>query len=96
MLWSLISVWGIWLCILTYQRCEIWKNSITLWDNVLEQFDKALHALNNRADAYYKNGNYELAVKDLDKAIALNSSYAMAWYNRGNAFGQLGKFSRNV
>lgn len=88
----LTGVWAIWLCVLTYERCGIWKNSITLWDNVLAQFDKALHALNNRADAYYKNGNYELAVADLTKAIQLNETYDMAWYNRGNAYGQLGKF----
>jgi len=86
------GAWCLWLCAVTWSRCKVWKDSITLWDNVIGQFDKALHAYNNRADAYYKNGNYELAVRDLDVAISLNDKYAMAWFNRGNAYGQLGKF----
>jgi tetratricopeptide (TPR) repeat protein len=89
---TVAGVWCLWLCTVTWQRNKVWKDSITLWNDVISQFDKALHAYNNRADAYYKAGNYEGAISDLNKAISLNSNYAMAWYNRGNAYGQLGKF----
>ncbi len=89
---ALAGTWCLWLGAVTWQRCGVWKDSITLWNDVISQFDTALHAYNNRADAFYKSGQYEAAIRDLDKAISLNGNYAMAWYNRGNAYGQLGKF----
>ncbi len=77
--------------VLAYQRCKVWKDSITLWDDVLQQFPKAPHALNNRGDAYFQLGQADVALKDFTAAINANRTYAQAWYNRGNAYGQLGK-----
>ena len=76
---------------LTRQRCMIWKDSVTLWTNVLEQFPKAPHALNNRGDAYFNLQQIDLAVTDFSKALEGNDKYAQAYYNRGNAYGQTGK-----
>jgi len=90
---AVTGVWCMWLCVVTWQRNAVWKDSIALWNDVISQFDKALHAYNNRADAFYKTGNYEGAIRDLSMAISLNERYALAWYNRGNAYGQLGKFN---
>ncbi|MCD6490503.1 MAG: tetratricopeptide repeat protein [Thermodesulfobacterium sp.] len=38
----------------------------------------------NRGNAYLNKGEYDLAIKDLTKAIELNPNYAAAYNNRGN------------
>lgn len=75
----------------TRQRCLVWKDSVTLWTNVLQQFPKAPHALNNRGDAYFNLEQLDLAIADFSEAIQFNDKYAQAYYNRGNAYGQSGK-----
>lgn len=75
----------------TRQRCLVWKDSVTLWTNVLQQFPKAPHALNNRGDAYFNLQQLDLAIADFSEAIQFNDKYAQAYYNRGNAYGQSGK-----
>ncbi len=75
----------------TRQRCIIWKDSITLWTDVLQQFPNAPHALNNRGDAFFNTQQLDLAIADFTNAIQYNDKYAQAYYNRGNAYGQSGK-----
>ena len=50
--------------------------------------DKALIlaiAYNNRGDAYATRGDFDLAIKDYDKAIQLNPAFAKPFNNRGVA-----------
>lgn len=86
-----VGVVAILFTFLTRQRCIIWKDSVTLWTNVIEQFPKAPHALNNRGDAYFNSQQIDLAIADFSSAISYNDKYAQAYYNRGNAYGQTGK-----
>ena len=43
-------------------------------------------------DYHYRRGEYELALKAMDKAIELKPDYATAWYNRGVTLGNLGRY----
>lgn len=67
-----------------------WKNP----DRAVESCTKAIntkvltsyelvHSLNSRAWAYSRNGDYDLAVQDYDRAIQLKPDYAEAFYGRG-------------
>ena len=40
----------------------------------------------NRGFAYEKKGEYDRAIVDYDKAIAINPKFAAAYNNRGNAY----------
>jgi lipoprotein NlpI len=51
-------------------------------------------ALNNRGNAYTAKGEYDLAVKDYDRAIQLNPSYPKPINNRGVAYEKIGEFDR--
>ena len=76
----LLCVFG---CI-TFQRCGVWKNSMTLWNDVIAQFPVAF-AYNHRGVAYHAKGDYNLAIGDYTQAITLDPNYAMAYNNRGHA-----------
>lgn len=43
-------------------------------------------AFNNRGSAFYRKGEFDQAIKDLNQAIQLRPAYAQAFNNRGNAY----------
>ena len=51
-------------------------------------------SLANRGSAYEKLGEYEQAIRDLDRAVALDPNLAVAYYNRGLAYGSKGEYDR--
>jgi tetratricopeptide (TPR) repeat protein len=44
-----------------------------------------------KGSALSAQGKYDEAIQAYDEAISLNSSNPVNWYNKGNAFGALGK-----
>ena len=48
-------------------------------------------AYNNRGWARNKTGSYNQAIQDLNKAIQLDPGLALAYYNRGRAYADLGQ-----
>ncbi|MBI1922994.1 tetratricopeptide repeat protein [Candidatus Poribacteria bacterium] len=42
----------------------------------------------NRGSAYAKQGLYDRAIQDYDKAISLNPNFALAYVNRGSAYAE--------
>lgn len=77
--------------VLTYNRCAIWKDSITLWTDATSKYPTAGLALNNLGDACYKLGRIEEAEGHFTASINANGEYAQAWFNRGNCRGQLNR-----
>ena len=67
-------------------RCEVWKDNVTLWTDVIGKYPTAGLAYTNRSKTYKELGEYELARADLDRALSLNPSDAGALCNRGNLF----------
>lgn len=74
---------------LTWQRCHVWKNSISLWSD----------ALNNHADyfaysglgsGYDAAGDYDKALVQYNHAIQLRPDYGKIYYNRGLVLGRKG------
>ncbi|MGH6854589.1 MAG: tetratricopeptide repeat protein [Aestuariivirga sp.] len=53
-------------------------------------------AYNNRGFAYYDKGEYDRAIADFDKAIALNPKYAKPYNNRGFAYYDKGEYGRAI
>lgn len=78
--------------VMTYNRCEVWKNGETLWSDVIVKFPgQNVAAYTNRGLTYTSAGQWENAVADLTKAIELDSTYPVSYANRGIVYGNLGQ-----
>ena len=90
---SLAGAYCLFLSVNTYARCDIWKDSITLWTNVLQQFPNVGMALNNRGNIYGKEkGDLDRAMDDFNHSIQYDPLYENAYVNRGIVYCLRGKF----
>jgi tetratricopeptide (TPR) repeat protein len=80
---ALLSIFIIFLSIITYSRNTVWNNGITLWTDVIKKFPDDAIGYNNRGGILLNEKKYELALADLNKVIQLRPGYAEALSNRG-------------
>jgi len=46
-------------------------------------------AYNNRGNIYFDQKNYQMAIRDYNKSIAMKPNYKLAYLNRGMAYHEL-------
>jgi protein O-mannosyl-transferase len=71
---------------ITYERNKVWRDQITLWDDVAHKSPNKERPYNNRGNAYQIKGDLDRAISDYNKAIKINPNYADAYNNRGNVY----------
>jgi tetratricopeptide (TPR) repeat protein len=81
-----------WLIVLTRNRCEVWKDNLTLWTDVLRNYPMVPVAYNNRALTYKSAGSFELALADYNKALEIKPDDTEAFSNRGNIYLTTGRY----
>ena len=84
------------LSFLSVQRCKIWNNSISLWDDTLEKSPKAVVAWNNRGSTKDRAKDHKGAIEDFTRAILYKPDYKHAFYNRGTARKDLAKETKDT
>ncbi len=85
------------MIVLTLEQIGIWKDSIVLWTNVIEkQTEIDPIAYGNRGVSYANLGEHRRAIRDFDRAIALDRYYAGAYYERGSSYAQLKEYDHAV
>jgi len=88
-----LGAYCLFLSVTTYARCDVWKDSITLWSNVLEQFPNVGVALNNRGNIYGKEkGDLDRAMVDFNRSIQYDPMYENAYVDRGIVYCLRGQF----
>ncbi|MCX8010066.1 MAG: tetratricopeptide repeat protein [Ignavibacteria bacterium] len=89
------SIFGIYLLIIgiiNYNRTQIWKDSLTLWNDVLEKYPKVHVALTNRGNVYGRELKMlDRALEDYNNSIKYNPTYPIAYCNRAIVYGMKGK-----
>jgi protein O-mannosyl-transferase len=80
----------------TYARCKDWKDSITLWGDVISKYDHAKIAYYNRGVEYATLEEWEMAVDDYSKAIEIDPNYFKAYSNRGVAYRNFGQWDKAI
>jgi len=81
---------------LTYQRNNIWKNEITLWEDTVKKSPLKARPYNNLGTALAQEGQLGPAKLNFLKAIALDPRYPDAYYNLGNINRDQGNFSKAI
>jgi tetratricopeptide (TPR) repeat protein len=76
----------------SHERSRIWKDTPTLWSDVIERFpDTAFKAYTSRGAHLRQQGEAQSAVADFDRAIAIAPAYYKTYLSRANAYRDLGK-----
>lgn len=81
---------------MTWKRCEIWKNSETLWNDVLSKYPEIADAYINRGLYYFKNKKYQLAINDYQKAMETDYANARTYMNLGDLFTELFNYEKAI
>ena len=79
----LAFAYTVYFCFATAERTKVWKNSITLFTDMIEKDPTTKVAYLNRGEAFLQEKEYKNAFLDFSQAIALDSTYAQAYYNHG-------------
>jgi protein O-mannosyl-transferase len=78
------------LSVLSWQRCHVWKDSITFWNDVISKYPNAPLAYNNRGNAYSMNGDDKRAIEDYKTAVRLDPGYLAGLDNLFRTYCKLG------
>ena len=88
---GLIVVYVGLLSVLSFNRVAVWKDSISLWSDVIEKDELAVVAYNNRGSALKEVNRVQDAIADFTKAIGYKPDYKSSLYNRGTAYKDINK-----
>jgi tetratricopeptide (TPR) repeat protein len=83
------------MCWITFKRCAVWKNSLSLWNDVLDK-KPCWVGYYNRGIAYNAVGDYDHAIEDFSREISLNPADARAYYDQGLAYCYKKDFDRGL
>ena len=70
------------LGVLSFARCQVWNNSISLYQDILKNYPHSAAALNSMGAEYMQNKNYKKAIYYFNGAINENPRYYKAFYNK--------------
>jgi tetratricopeptide (TPR) repeat protein len=91
------------LALLTYERNQVWANSLALFTDVISKNPRSAIAYNNRGVARYRQSDFAGASQDYNTAIRLEPKYVDAFFNRavlrnqtGDLAGALGDYTAAV
>ncbi len=76
-----------------HERCTVWKNSETLWTDVIGKYPSGV-AYNNCGYAYYLNHDYARALEEYNTGLLHYPSYEEIYSNRGVLHDALGDHVR--
>ena len=67
----------------TQARCAVWKDNVTLWNDVLAQYPNLPLGYTMRARSYMQQGRNDLAMADAQRALSLDPKQPRALTMRG-------------
>jgi tetratricopeptide (TPR) repeat protein len=80
---------------MTRERCAVWKDGISLWNDVIKKFPSAA-AYVNRGVAYSSLNDNSNALEDYNQALRLNPNSFYAYNNRGVIYKKKGDYDRAI
>jgi Flp pilus assembly protein TadD len=80
----------------TYARNLLWKDKVSLWEDVVGKSPNSSRGYNNLGIAYYEKGRNDEAIRMYEHAIALNPSYLDAYMNLGVSYAVTGRLDAAI
>ncbi len=84
------------LAVLTWDRCKVWKDSITLWNDVLNKYPGIATAHNSRGAEYLARKEYAKAYADFVTTLSIDQSYYEAYFNLGGLYAVKGNYNEAI
>lgn len=83
--------------LLALNQVPVWRNEVTLWENVINKYPgRSSYAYTGRGYYYLEEGKHTQALADFDKALEINPKNSRALYNRGNIFFDTGDYEKAI
>ena len=82
--------------VMAFARAMVWKDSMTLWEDVMKKYPGDYLAYGKRSEVYMKQGEVDMAFADLNKGIELGKQDAELYNNRGLIFQQRRQHDRAI
>jgi protein O-mannosyl-transferase len=90
-IYSIVGIYIFALIVITVNQRNTWKDSITLWNNVIEKHPNSSLAYNNLGHYYRQMNDYENALKNYNRAIEFDPKNSLTFNNRGKIYFDQGK-----
>ena len=81
---------------MTYERTQIWKDTITLWTDVIKKYPDVEVARKNRGNYYAQKNQNDLALEDYKVLLIIKTKDPKIYSNLGNIYGLRGEFDKSV
>jgi len=81
------------LASLTWQRCQVWKDNIALWSDVLNKYPNVATAYNSRGAEYLVKKDYANAYADFMSTLNIDQKYYEAYFNLGSLYSSKGNYN---
>jgi len=77
---------------LANRQCRVWKDGMSLWTYVINNYPTISVAYNNRGAIRSHGEDYQGALHDFNQALRINPQHVNAYVNRGNVYSGLGNY----
>ncbi len=83
---GLLGAWGLFLVFTTFQRTKVWKDSESLWSDVIQKQPTADMAYHNLSYFYKSNGQHDKAFPLYEQGLKINPENTDILINRGTHY----------
>ena len=75
----IFSAWSLWLAVLTWQKCYVWKDTRTLFMDVLDKYPADHPVPYHKVGVFYaRKGDYAKAMKYFKRALIVDPAFGFA------------------
>ncbi len=92
LMYGIIGIFALFFAVQTFQRNQIWKESITVWIDVVSKNPEYAYGFFGLGNSQHERKDYGRAIECFNRAIFLEPKFTKAYYNRGVSFYAAGNF----
>ena len=93
-LYGLLTGWIVILSVLSFERNHVWRDELTLENDILLKSPHKAKPYYLRGRVYYQHGDFTQAIADFNKALELAPDFLGAYIDRGIVYDAEGNFSQ--